>query len=236
MGGLTAVKDALYGTTQAGGSANAGTVFSYASGTEAVLHSFTGQPDGFDPQAPLLNVGGTLYGTTNNGGAHNVGSVFAISTKGKEHIVYSFAGGSSDGQNPQSALIKVGETLYGTTSESGSGAGGTVFSVTKSGSEQTIYNFKQQPDGASPLAGLVYYKGAFYGTTWSGGTANEGTVFKVTPGGTETVLHSFTGQPDGYAPLGALIEYKGDFYGTRPKAVRTTPARSSRLPRRARRA
>ena len=173
-----------------------GQVFSYsASGAESVLHSFTGQPDGFSPQAGLLNVGGTLYGTTNNGGANNVGSVFAITTKGKEHVVYSFVGGSSDGQNPQSTLIDVKGTLYGTTSQSGSGGAGTVFSVTKSGVEKTIYNFAQEPDGANPLAGLTYYKGAFYGTTWSGGTADMGTVFKVTPGGTETVLIASPGSP-----------------------------------------
>jgi uncharacterized repeat protein (TIGR03803 family) len=151
-GGLTAVKNTLYGSTAGGGSASAGTVFAYTtSGTESLLHDFTGDPDGFSPQSSLLDVGGTLYGTTNNGGEHNDGSVFAITTKGKEHIVYSFAGGSTDGQNPQSTLIKVGGILYGTTSESGLGGGGTVFSVTKSGIEKTVY----PPRGGDLLQGRL---------------------------------------------------------------------------------
>ena len=46
-----------------------------------------------------------------------------------ERLVFSFNGGS-DGANPSAALLKVGGTLYGTTSGGGTYERGTVFAVT----------------------------------------------------------------------------------------------------------
>jgi len=76
----------LYGTTAAGGTSNAGTVFSLTppaspggAWTENVLHSFTGGIDGADPVAALvIGKNGVLYGTTSSGGASNAGTVFAL--------------------------------------------------------------------------------------------------------------------------------------------------------------
>jgi uncharacterized repeat protein (TIGR03803 family) len=66
----------LYGTTFGGSSACAsgcGTVFKLdPTGTETVLHSFTGGADGAYPSEGLgliQDAGGNLYGTTSNGGA-----------------------------------------------------------------------------------------------------------------------------------------------------------------------
>jgi uncharacterized repeat protein (TIGR03803 family) len=106
--GLAYVNGTLYGTTVHGGSSNPqspnlglGTVFAVSkSGTERVLHSFTGRPDGAYPYAGLISVNGTLYGTTSGGGANGYGTVFAVSTSGAERVLYSFKGGT-DGANPQ---------------------------------------------------------------------------------------------------------------------------------------
>ncbi len=47
--------------------------------TETVLHSFAGDPDGFQPgYGSLLLRAGALYGTTMLGGASNVGSAFSV--------------------------------------------------------------------------------------------------------------------------------------------------------------
>jgi uncharacterized repeat protein (TIGR03803 family) len=67
------VRDAagnLYGTTESGGAANAGTVFKLdTTGTETVLHTFTGGMDGANPYAGLLQgAAGSLYGTALYGG------------------------------------------------------------------------------------------------------------------------------------------------------------------------
>jgi hypothetical protein len=46
-----------------------GTVFSAStSGTEQVLYSFAGRPDGAWPQTNVINLKGALYGTTVYGG------------------------------------------------------------------------------------------------------------------------------------------------------------------------
>jgi len=75
--GLTVVNSTLYGTTRNGGTAHGGTVFVVTtSGSENVLHDFTGKPDGSSPQAALLYADGRLYGTTAGGGSRSEGSVF----------------------------------------------------------------------------------------------------------------------------------------------------------------
>ena len=215
VAGLTGAGKTLYGTTSGGGANNLGTVFSSTtSGSEHVLYDFKGRPDGSSPLAGLTNLKGTFYGTTSGGGSYGGGgTVFAITKAGKEHVVYSFTGGT-DGSQPNAGLIDVDGTLYGTTIGGGVDGTGTVFSITTSGTENVLHSFADSPDGAAPRAGLVYSDGAFYGTTSNGGTAGHGTVFKVTPGGTETVLYSFAGEPDGAQPLGGLIVYKKALYGT----------------------
>jgi uncharacterized repeat protein (TIGR03803 family) len=88
---LTAVNGTLYGTTYYGGSGKCGgygcgAVFKITpSGTESVLYSFNGNPDGEYPVGGLTDVNGTLYGTTTTGGTacesngSGCGTVFRIS-------------------------------------------------------------------------------------------------------------------------------------------------------------
>lgn len=82
-------KGNLYGTTLDGGTGNCsggfspgcGTVFELsASGTETVLHSFTGvAPDGALPYSTLImDANGNLYGTASGGGKFGNGVVFEI--------------------------------------------------------------------------------------------------------------------------------------------------------------
>jgi uncharacterized repeat protein (TIGR03803 family) len=76
---LRGVSKLLYGTTGKGGTGLRGTVFRIAlSGSEIVLHNFTGQPDGNEPEAGLFLLHGKLYGTTAEGGKRSEGTVFAL--------------------------------------------------------------------------------------------------------------------------------------------------------------
>jgi uncharacterized repeat protein (TIGR03803 family) len=240
---LLNVDGTLYGTTVAGGPYNCpyygtcGTVFSITPfGKETVLYSFKGGPlDGKQPGASLLNVNGTLYGTTRAGGAYNCsvygtcGTVFSITPSGKETVLYSFKGGTTDGANPWAGLINVNGTLYGTTNRGGaycSGVSppcGTVFSITPSGKETVLYSFKGgTTDGQNPKAGLTYVEGRLYGTTTGGGRHNRGTVFAIKPSGTETVLHSFKGRrTDGQNPQTGLVYVRGKLYGTTEEGAGT---------------
>ncbi|HEX4049779.1 MAG TPA: choice-of-anchor tandem repeat GloVer-containing protein [Steroidobacteraceae bacterium] len=69
----------FYGATYTGGASNDGTVYKITpSGTETIVHSFSGS-DGANPKANLvLGSDGNLYGTTYNGGADGDGSFFRI--------------------------------------------------------------------------------------------------------------------------------------------------------------
>jgi uncharacterized repeat protein (TIGR03803 family) len=118
-------------------------------------------------------------------------------------------------------LTEVNGTLYGTTSAGGPG-GGTVYSITTSGTETVLHTFGRG-DGLRPLAGLLNVKGTLYGTTVAGGKTGCydqrgcGTVFSVTTSGKESVLYSFTGTSgDGANPNARLINVKGKLYGTTP--------------------
>jgi uncharacterized repeat protein (TIGR03803 family) len=129
---LLYLKGALYGTTTSGGSKNAGTVFKISPSGSGfkVLYTFKGEPDGANPSyTEFTDVGGTLYGVTSNGGATDNGAIYKITTVGKETVLYSFKGGSSDGRNPAGALLAVKGTLFGTTTQGGSSDDGTVFSI-----------------------------------------------------------------------------------------------------------
>ena len=194
---------------------------SCAAGTETLLYSFVGGPtDGADPQGTLaLDSAGNLYGTTYGGGAYGVGTVFEISASGTESVLYSFAGGATDGARPRGSLIMDSAgNLYGTTSAGGASGLGTVYALSPTGSEAVLYSFAGgATDGQVPLGHLVMgSSGSLYGTTSAGGTYDLGAVFEVSPSGTETVLYSFAGgtQDGAYPRAGLIMDSAGDLFGT----------------------
>jgi uncharacterized repeat protein (TIGR03803 family) len=131
--------------------------------------------------------------------------------------LYTF-NGLSDGGSPLVGLVPdAARNFYGTTFQGGTANDGTVFKLSKNGTETVLYSFKGGADGFHPYAGaLVRDKaGNLYGTTEQGGSSNEGTVFKVDMSGTESILYNFTGNPDGAIPYGGLVrDLAGNLYGT----------------------
>jgi uncharacterized repeat protein (TIGR03803 family) len=126
-GRLTEWGGVLYGTTSAGGTYGAGTIFSVTpSGAEKLLHSFQGGADGFGPWSTLVKLGSKLYGTTVYGGTQNSGVIFSITPEGTEKIVYSFG---TNAASPGNNLVNVGGTLYGTATYGGAHGYGAVFSL-----------------------------------------------------------------------------------------------------------
>jgi uncharacterized repeat protein (TIGR03803 family) len=212
----------LYGTTGANGSSDDGTVFKVTpAGTQTVLHTFakTGT-DGQVPYAGLIQgVDGNFYGTTYGGGTNGFGTVFKVTPSGTETIVYSFAGGATDGANPYSGVIQGSDgNFYGTNYQGGAHGFGTVYKVTPGGTETVLYSFAGgTADGANPEAGVIQGSdGNFYGSTYAGGPSADGTIFELTAGGAETILHSFAGGTgDGVNPGANLIQGSdGSLYGT----------------------
>ncbi len=212
---IQATKGVLYGTTFAGGTSNAGTVFELAppatpggAWTETILHSFTGlSGDGANPYAGLVTGhGGALFGTTTLGGTPGAGTVFELAPPSvpggpwTERVLYSFTAVYSFYGYPQAPLVIGSDgTLYGTTSDYTSSVFELTPPTTPGGAwtETVLHSFQGAPDGNFPEGSLVIGKGgALYGTTRDGGLG-WGTVFKLTPpaapGGawTETLPASF---------------------------------------------
>ena len=210
----------LYGTTDAGGTSDFGTVFKIdTAGRETVLYSFTGGTDGGNPKRAgvIRDSAGNLYGTTANGGASLVGVVYKVDTTGQEMVLYSFTGGT-DGGNPFAGVIRDSAgSLYGTTAGGGASGWGTLYKLNPSGQETVLYSFTGAADGGQPLAVVIMDSaGNFYGTTEFGGASNLGVVYKVDKTGKEAVLHSFAGGTDGssVAFAGVIRDSGGNLYGT----------------------
>ena len=193
-------------------------------GIETVVHSFQSNgTDGYEPNADLIDVGGTLYGATYTGGANAVGTVFSIAAAtGKEKIVYSFQNNGADGVNPaREALVDINGTLYGTTYYGGVKSVGTAFALSAAtGKEKFVYSFCSGSgvctEGFDPLAGLTAVGKTLYGTTSAGGSANGGTVFALNRSkGTEAPIYSFQRDGvDGNTPYAGLVSAGGTLYGT----------------------
>jgi uncharacterized repeat protein (TIGR03803 family) len=175
----------LYGTTYFGGANGFGTVFKVTpSGTETVVYSFAGGSDGEHPYGGVIQGSdGNFYGTTYQGGTSGYGTVFKLTPSGTETVVYTFAGGSSDGAYPEAGLIQGSNgNFYGSTLQGAASGLGTVFQLTPSGTETILHAFAGGSiDGANPGANLVQGSdGNLYGSTAVGGPGGHGTFFKVT--------------------------------------------------------
>ena len=181
----------LYGTTDAGGTSDAGTVFEVsASGAYSVLYNFRGFPDGLGPFGGglLRDPSGNLYGVTESGGASDLGVLFELSAGGTESVLLNFNG--TEGRGPLDGLARDGAgSLYGTTEVGGSGAGcalscGVLFKLTTTGREFVLHNFTldSASDGAYPVGGVIRdSSGNLYGTLEQGGAYGCGAVFKYAP-------------------------------------------------------
>ncbi len=221
-GTLTLSGSTLYGMTQGGGANGKGTIFKFdtTKNAETVLYSFAGgKNDGAIPLGSLILSGTTLYGMTDSGGANGKGTIFKFdTTKNAEKVLYSFAGGTNDGEDPIGSLTLSGTTLYGMTGMGGANGNGTIFMFhTKTKVETVLYSFGSVTnDGAHPYDGALTLSGStLYGMTQQGGANDVGTVFMFdTKTNVETVLYSFAGGTnDGAYPQGDLTLSGTTLYG-----------------------
>ncbi|MGO8672197.1 MAG: beta strand repeat-containing protein, partial [Capsulimonadaceae bacterium] len=219
----------FYGTTNSGGSAGLGTVFSITSaGVVTILHSFgdgSVSDDGANPEAALIQASdGNFYGTTYDGGSANGGAVYRITPSGVVTILHNFNDGtvSNDGTNSRAALVQGGDgNFYGTTDSGGSAGGGTVFRITPASVVTILHNFGDGTvpnDGTYPQGGLIQASdGNLYGTSNNGGSAGYGAAWRISLSGVMTVLHDFSDGSvpfDVHYPGGGLIQATdGNLYG-----------------------
>lgn len=203
----------IYGTANAGGAADDGTIFELARGsggfTFAKLHDFSGA-DGITPSTGLRYAGyeagqpwdgvSPLYGTTTGGGTHQEGTVFQLmpGPAWSPNTIFSF-GQDATGNSAWASVTVVspGNTVYGVTEAPNSGS---VYQLTNSGgsgwAETTLYTFSSTTgdDTYFPYGGIAQdVSGALFGTANGGGPQCVirkhkirrcgGGLFKLTPGG-----------------------------------------------------
>lgn len=192
---LVFYKNALYGTTPEGGANDYGSVFKVTlDGKESLVYSFKDEPDGAHPSAGLTVLGKALYGTALNGGQGACGGyagcgvVFKVTPAGKETVLYRFTDSASkvDGGSPQSALVAVGGTLYGTAPCTGPDCSSVIFAERPSGGHDTVvYDFVSSASTPSGYPENAYYgsplslHGKFYGTSAGSVREGYGTVWAV---------------------------------------------------------
>jgi uncharacterized repeat protein (TIGR03803 family) len=205
----------LYGTTQFGGTASAGTLFRLTpDGTFDTLASLDWASGAF-PAAPMvLGADGSLYGTATYGGAHNNGTLFRWTPGGILTNLHSFAG--PDGANPTAALVQhTNGSFFGLAENGGAYDAGSIFRLTPDGSFAALYAFPGGTNGGYPIAALAQGNdGNLYGTTESGGAFGAGSVFRFTTAGAMTTLASFN-SVNGSDPVASVVQgADGNFYGT----------------------
>jgi uncharacterized repeat protein (TIGR03803 family) len=155
-------------------------------------------------------------------------AVSALPAASQESIIYSFAGGTSDGAIPSSSLIvdKAGN-LYGTTPHGGANGCGTVYQLSPQANgdwtETVLYSFTKQASGCAGIPGpslVLDGQGNLYSTAL-GGAHGAGFVYELSPsssGWTLTDLYDF--HPtytyrDGFYPYAGVIrDHAGNLYGT----------------------
>jgi uncharacterized repeat protein (TIGR03803 family) len=196
-----------------------------AATTYAVLYAFGEDSGGAYPKAGLISdSSGNFYGTTQFGGSGTActdgcGTIFKLSPSGTLAVLYSFAGGTADGQEPASELIADSSgNLYGTTQAGGASSAGVVFKIAPDGTNYTVlHSFAGGlSDGARPAGDLIIDSlGNLYGTTLQGGPSGAGIVFELMTNGTLSLLYNFAGSSDGAFPYAGLYaDSNSNLYGT----------------------
>jgi uncharacterized repeat protein (TIGR03803 family) len=190
--GLVVTGNALFGTTQNGGTdskgAGTGTIFRVSGGSEykQIYSLHYGMPE-----AGLLAYDSRLFGTTATGGKPDCpsgcGSVYSIRPNGGGFsMLYAFDSLTS-ADAPEASLVSLGGMLYGTSSAGGThcqpGGCGTIFRIAPSGKGfRVVYSFKGGTQGASPMQ-IVPVGADIYGVAQAGPSCghyvNCGIIFRL---------------------------------------------------------
>ncbi len=241
---LTYANGELYGATTHGGDLKCdhdygcGTVFKVdpSGAPYKVVYRFAGSDTGH-PGTELLAVNDVLYGATLGGASTcspsqpgTCGTLYTVNiASGKKRVLYGFQGGD-DGYEPNSRMIELNGTLYGTTlygGRTGCGNGcGTIFKIRPSGGGyRVVYRFTGHNVGDHPI-NMIDVNGTLYGMAANSAAKQDGcdrynagcgTLFKFdTASDRAIVLHRFrpSSSSDGLYPQSLLASANGALYGT----------------------
>ena len=178
-----------------------------------ILYNFLGKTDGGNPIGGVVqDAAGNYYGETFQAGSYTCpnppysrqgcGTVYRLSPNGIFTVLLSFTG--ANGAHGNITPILIGNTLYGATSQGGTGGAGVIFSVRTDGTGFSIVHQFAGMDGGSPQALVVGPHSTIYGIAATGGAYGYGTLFSISASGSYTDLHDFN-QPAGAEPVSLLI-------------------------------
>jgi len=245
---VQAADGSLYGTTDYGGTNNAGIVFKVNPDGSRNAPVFDFGRNSIDPGG-AANPSGLMegadsgfYGTTGFGGTAGLGTVFRVNADGSGFAdLHDFSHDSGGPYEPVAGLVEGPDGfLYGTTQGGGVSQLGCAFKVSTNGTGFAVLHQFAGTDGSNPESPLILGQdGALYGTTDTGGASavggvsGMGTIFRLsTDGATQTVLHSFMGMGgDGQYPLTAGLVQGSDgmLYGVTQQGGSTANGPNSGL-------
>lgn len=206
----------LYGMTSYGGNDSAGTLFSYAIGSDSIIR-LVDMPIGSGylsrPNSLIQSSNGNLYGMTSLDGTNGGGTIFEFNINTNTYTVkYNLPAKA----HPFGDLLELGiDTLYGLSRLDGNNNHGTIFRFVPASADYTVlYNFDSL-HGANPQSSLIVAKdGKLYGTTYFGGAHGRGVLFRFDLSSSIFEdIHDFK-DTDGFYPNGSPYPASdGNIYG-----------------------
>ncbi len=169
-------------------------------------------PQNAHPGPLVQGQDGNLYGTT----AARYGTIYRLTPTGVLTTLFAF--GMTNGVEPNALIRARDGNLYGTTRGGGAFGnsreeGGTIFSLSLSGTLVTLISFSGT-NGWAPQFLLEGKDGNFYGATAGSPVSGLGrTIFKMTPQGSLTTLTSLD-VIEGNQVLAFVSGQDGNIYGT----------------------
>ena len=186
----------LYGTTESGGSANAGVMYKLTpSGSFEVLHNFCTVSGCQDAAAPIiLGKDGNFYGAQSQ-------TVFQLTPQGAWTQIYSLSSsiGSFVGQLVQGS----DGNFYGPARSATGICADLLFRLTPNGQFTVLYRFPELEKVTSNM--IQASDGNFYGGAEPG-------IFRLTPAGGFKIIHQMT-QAQGQPPTLLLQASDGNLWG-----------------------
>jgi uncharacterized repeat protein (TIGR03803 family) len=180
---------------------------------------------GYNPTSLTFGGDGFLYGVCRESESP-WGSIFRFAPDGTvTFLVEADDSSGTAGIGEITSLVNGGDgSIYGTTSQGGNAARGSVFRLTGGGTQTNLLEFAGSTSrdkaktrlGTGPTSLLRSSDGNFYGVTTRGGLSDAGTVFRMAPGGAHEVIHDFSENSamDGRWPTNLVLGPGGVLFGT----------------------
>ncbi|MCB0793171.1 MAG: hypothetical protein KDB88_00410, partial [Flavobacteriales bacterium] len=218
LGSLVEAGGKFYGLCSAGGASSGGTVIEFDPTTNILTKKLDlNAGTGTTPKASMILAGnGRLYGLTSAGGANGSGTLFDF-VPGTNTLTVRADLAVATGTAPEADLMVASNgLLYGTLSENGPFAFGSLFSFdTGSNTMNYLWNFDGLQGGGPAGQLLQASNGKLYGTCKEEGLFFQGCIYSWDIN-TSTYVQEYDMQPaeGAFSGSGLIQGQDGQLYGT----------------------